>query len=680
MPKTILEPIDTLPGVEPVTEKTNVSTRHYTNSDKVRFVGGVARKIQGWVSNAFDYGDLIDGTVRSLFAEVINGKYYNILGSHKKLYSLIGSRLVNITPFQTAAVAAADSLDTHYDTLGSNPFAAVSGSPTVTVTDSGAANYIAGDTVYFSGATAFAGFLAGDLNGDHFVRSVGSGTYTINIGKNATSTASGGGASVDRSSGLVTVNKTAHGQANGDRVNVDNAADTGGITAAQINVESIIRNVTANTFDIMTLGQATSSVSGGGGASTEYYPEITDGLLDETNVIGYGAGMYGLGLYGTALVSDSARAFPRIWFMDRYGETVIMTAGNQTPVYQWSTSSEVAPVLVTNAPTAVNYAFISDNILNLFGEGGVENRITGSDQGDITNYTSSTTNQVFRDDIEGAGRLISHCPVEDYNLIFTENKTYTHRYIGLPFVWEILPLDETIGIIAAMARVSVKGVGFWMGQENFYMYRGGVVEVIPSNSGHESTLLRYVFDDINWGQKSKCFAWYNKQYNEVWFHYPSADSMEPNRVAAVNILDFTWVPHNLDRTAAEYPNVKLRKPRLINAGLLYQHEIGNDDDTTALPFTLTSNRRFYGKDTFNIHAVIPDSVTSHDLTFTDVGKLYPQTSADSFNTTVPVTPTTDRIPLPTSARFHQYTWEGNALGQEWIMGTWLEEVQKSAPE
>lgn len=677
---TELVPIEILAGVQPATDKTAVETQHYTYSDKIRFVDGTERKIGGFKSVIFDYSAEIDGTARSLYAETINGKYYNVIGTNEKLYSLIGSTLTNITPAQTASVAAANSIDTQYDTLGSNPLSAVSGSPVVTVADSDAARFEAGDTVYLSGATTFAGIPAINLNGDAIVRSVGSGTYTINVGVNATSTASGGGGSVVRSSGLITINSTAHGQENGDRVKVGGAADTGGILAAEINTEFSIRNSATNSFDVMTIGEATSAVTGGGGSGVEFYKEITAGALNEGNVIGYGAGLYGIGLYGTALTSSSARSYPRIWFMDRYGDTIIMNAGNQTGVYQWDGTNATAPALVANAPTTVNYAFISNNILVTFGEGNVENRVTGSDQGNITNWTSSSVNQVFRDDIEGAGRLTSHAPLEDYNLIFTENKTFKFRYIGLPFVWEITELDATIGIIAPMARVSAKGVAFWMGQENFYMYRGGTVEVIPANSQSESTLLRYVFGNINWGQKSKCFAWYNKRYNEVWFHYPSATSNECDRVVVVNILDYTWMPHTFSRTAAEYPNGKLKNPRMINVGDLYQHEIGFDADDAAMEFTLTSNNRYYGKENINVNAIIPDSISSHDVSFLNVARLYPQSASPVYSETVTATPTTERIPVINSGRFHQYTWSGAELGQDWIKGSWFEEIQRGSPE
>ena len=674
-----LQPITHLAGVQPAQDKTPVLTQHYTYADKIRFIDNTVRKIGGYTAVDFDYCCNVDGTSRSLYSEIINGKYYSIIGTNTKLYSLVGSSLTNISPLLTTGTAIADSLDTHYDTLSSNPFTTVSGSPLVTVTDADAALYQVGDTVVFSGATGFAGLSSGDLNGDALIREIGSGEYVINVGTNATSSTSGGGASVIRTSGLVTVNATAHDQNNGDRVKIDGATTFGGITTGEINIEFIIRNSTTNTFDVMTLGEATSSVSGGGGGSTEYFEEIPIGDLNERNVTGYGAGLYGTGLYGTARTSSSARSLPRIWFLDRYGETIIATAGNQTGVYQWGVTNDTAPELVANAPTSVNYAFVSNNILVLFGEGGVENRITGSNQGDITNYTSSSINQVFRDDVEGAGRLISHCPVEDYNLIFTENKTYKFRYIGLPFVWEITNIDETIGIIAPMARVSAKGIAFWMGQDNFYMYRSGTVEVIPANSQRESTVLNYVFNNMNWGQKSKFFAWFNKAFNEVWFHYASATSNECDRVAVVNILDWTWTIHTFDRTAAEYPNVKLKKPRLINVGSLYQHENGNNADGEPLQFTLASNKRFYNKNNVNITAIVPDNYTSYDIDFNIKGFLYPQSTQTTFNDTQVVATTDERIALQNSARFHQYTWSGNILDQAWSMGQWFEEYQKGSP-
>lgn len=688
MPKSAqtLDPIQTLAGVQPITETTAVATKHYTNSDKVRFDNGIPQKIGGWVRVAFEFSKTIVGTARSIFSDVINGKPYNVIGTNSKLYALIGTRLENITPLVTIGEDVTDSLDNHYGLLGANPLSATNGSNVVTVTDPDTSRLRAGDVVYFSGSTAFAGLTTGDLDGDHIIRSLdsGAGTYTIIVGSNAASDASGGGGTINRGSGLIRVNDTAHGLSSYERVKLSAATNIGGVLSSEISREFEIRpSIDTDWFEVMTTGEATSSVSGAGGAS-EYFKEIPVGDVDEGNNLGYGAGLYGLGLYGTALQSSLTRSFPRIWFSDRYADTIITTAGNGGGLYQWNGNIDTAPTLITGAPSSINYAFVSDNIIVTLGAAnGVnpqENRVFSCDQNNITEWTSSSENQVFDDDIEGAGRLISHCPIEDYNLIFTEHQTYKLRYIGLPFIWEITPIDESIGIIAPLARVSVKGMAFFMGLNNFYMVRGSTVEVIPANSQSESTLIRYVFDDLNWGQKSKIHAWYNKEHNEVWFHYPSADSQECDRVAVVNLLDFTWAPHNIQRTASQSPSVRLKNPYLIDTDVLYLHEFGFNDDGQPMTWELVTNRRFYGKETVNVNAVIPDNVLTGTMTFKNKGYLFPQSADATHDLTENVTPTTERLPITTSARFHEYTFTGSELDQQWKMGQWFEEVQKAATE
>jgi hypothetical protein len=685
MAKTgIYQPIETLLGTQPTTDMTAAKTQHYTYSDKIRYKDGTPEKIGGWASIIFDYSATVAGYIRTIFTEIINGRPYTMLGSNEKLYALIGSRLTNITPFLTTSEAVANSLSTHYATLANNPLTTTNGSKTVVVADTEAAFFELGDIYTLAGSAAVAGIPDTDINGDHIVRAIGVNTISIAVATAANASTTGGGAAVVRSSGLITVAAVAHGQEDGDRVKIEDAAAAGGIADTAINVEHIIRNVVADSFDIMTDDTATSAVTAAGGANTIYYEEIPIGLVNETNAQGYGAGLYGMGLYGTALISDTIRQFPRVWYMDRYANTILMTPGNQTPVYQWDGDTNFSPVEVTNAPDEINYAFVSNNILVTFGASDmgseVENRIFASDINDIEEWTSSSTNQVFDDDIEGAGRLLCHLPLDEYNLIFTENQTYRFRYIGLPFVWEIKQVDNNIGIISSMAGISVKGVGYWMGLENFYMFRGGNVEIIRANSQDESTALKYVFGDLNWGQKSQIFAWDNRGNNEIWFHYPSANSLEPDRAVVVNISDFTWAIHTLDRTAAERPSIKLKNPRLAEIGDLYQHEFGTDADGEPLPFTLTSNRRYYGRDNVNLNAVIPDSSQTGDITFTNVGYLFPQSSVPISTNAFTVTPTTERIPVVASARFHEYTWEGSALGQDWMMGGWIEEVQKGSTE
>ena len=672
-----MQMLEIVPGVMSAQDATSSDIPCWSDAFHIRFDPntGRVRKLGGWVSNSFNYEATISGTTRTIYSTVINLKNYTILGTNSYLYSLIGSELVNISPLDTVSVTAANSLDTHYATLASNPIATTNGSKFLVVSDTEASKFKVGDSYKLSGASTTNGVPNTDINTTHIVRAIGTNTITILVSTAASSTGSGGGASVVRTSGLLTLNKNTHGLSNGQRVKISGAATFGGINNTDINQEFIIRNVATNSFDFMTAGFATSSVTAGGGASTVYYPQIAAGALDQGLAQGYGAGLYGVGLYGTALVSSTGVTYPRTWFCDRFGDEIVMTPGNNSGACVWDGDTTTAPTLISGAPTDINYLFVSDNILVTFGHD-VENEIFASDQGDITQWTASSTNQVYQDIIEGAGRLISHAPVDGYNLIFTNQQTYTMKYVGGTAVWQVLMLDPNIGLIAPMARVSVNGIAYWMGQKNFHMFRGGKVETLPSNFTTQCSILRYVFDDLNYSQASKIFAWHNEEFDEIWFHYPSSNSNECDRVARFSRILMTWVPDEMDRTAGEYPDTTLTNPRLANVGTLYTHEVGYNDDGAPMAFYATTKKYFAGTDTAILAQVIPDSKMTGTIDFTVRSYNYPQSTTAMNQETYQITQTTERVPVQINGRFGQYTIAGDALDQEFLMGQWYIEPQK----
>lgn len=675
-----LVPFQIMLGVQPTTDRTRLNTKHYTMADKVRFWNGSPQKLGGWVSTQFEDGLTISGKARSLYSSELQNRQVAVVGTNSYLYSIYSNTLTNITPLETSTTAIANSLETDYATLSSDPLTTTAGSGDIIVSDSNAASYQEGDVYTLSGAATINGIDAADINVDHAIISLTSSTVTIRTAGTATSAGSGGGASVVRATGLITVSASAHGQLDGDRTKIASAATTGGIADTDINAEFIIRNVASGTFDIMTSGTATSHVTAGGGASTTYQKQIAAGNENQSLGSGWGVGKWGVGKWGVAQISSTGITYPRIWFMDRFGDTILMTPGNQTGIYSWQGNTATAPALVANAPTDVNYAFVSDNILVTFGHGNIQNQIFASDQGDPTQWTASSLNQVYQDLIEGAGRLMSHVPVLGINLIFTQTQTYKFTKVDINSgVWQIKLLDNSIGIIAPMARVSVGDVAYWMGKNNFYYWDGGKVEIIPANSQNQSTCLNYVFKNINTAQTYKCFAWYNAIYNEIWFHYPSASSNECDRLVRVNISDCTWVPDTFDRICAEYPSAITGYPRLISSsGTFYTHEIGVDADGSAMTWSLTSNLRTNGKYTTFAPAMVPDSTQTGNITVNFKGYMFPQAQTATFDNTYTITPTTERVASQVAGRFCMYTFSGSAIGQEWNMGQWFEYEQPGA--
>lgn len=671
---TQLVPLQIIEGVEPSTDRSNSTTQHYIDSKGVRFVDGYPQKKGGNVSLSFDGDVTISGLPRSIFSYILSSYTRYLVGTNSKLYDIFGTTLTNITPLKTATVSIADSLDTFYGTLSSNPITTVSGSATITISDT-AHKLQAGDTVTLSGSSAVNGIPGTDINTSHFVRSVTTNSWTIIVATAATSSGTGGGASVVRATGIITVNASAHGQLDGDRTKIASAADTGGITAAQINLEFIIRNAQTNSFDIYTAGTATSAVTGGGGSSTTYQVEITDGNENTAAGFGYGMGLYGAGLYGVGKTSSNTDP-PRIWSHDRFGDLTISMSNDQSELYSWDGDISEAPVIVSNAPQG-NYCFVSDNIAVVLGAEGVGNRIQWSDQGGLTNWT---TGQSGEDDIEGAGKFISHASVRGDNLIYTNNQTYYFRYIGGELIWQTKLIDANIGLIAQNARSSASGVIYWMSNNNFHMWRGGNVEVIPSNSTTHSTCLRYVFDDINFGQKEKIFCQYNPLFREITWFYPSAGSSEPDRAVSVNIDTFAWWYDEIERTAVEYPSLLSQTPYMADSsGTVYLHENGLNDNGAAKEWYFETPFIFGGNNIIGHNAFVVDGSVTQTASVTIKTKDYPFSSVRS-NKSYDITSTSTRIATGQSGRYWNYKVSGDDLGQRFVGGQWYQELLQESPK
>ena len=674
-------PILAKAGVQPVTDFTTASTPHYVSADKIRFRDGFPEKIGGWESVTIDGADPVNGCARSIFSYNLSNNVRYIIGTESNLYYLIGSKLTNITPLIAATTAIANSLDSNFGTLGNDPITTVLGSNTVTIADT-ATKVRVGDTVTHSGSSAVNGIPAVEINTSHFVRTQDTNSYTYQVTTDATSSGTGGGAVVVQATRIVTVNQTAHNFPEGERVGILAAATFAGIPDTDLNIEHIIRNVSTNAYDITVATTATSSVSGGGGASTTVQGQIASGLCDASAAQGYGAGLYGVGLYGTALVSSSGEAPARSWISDRFGDNIVTTAGVQAGVYTWDSDTAAAPALLSGAPAAVNYIFVSNEIVVTLGAGGVPNRLQWSDQGVSTQWTGAATNQAGQDDIEKASEFISHVNIKGINLLFTESQVYTFRYIARPLIWETKLLDEKSGIIAKNARVQHNGIAYWMGTDNFYYYRSGNVEIIPSNSTNETTLKKFIFDDINTSQKSKIFCWYNRKFNEIWWHIPGQSSLEPDKIARLNVKDGTWTADTLERSAGEYPTQLKEFPYLAktndgqDTSTIYQHEKGTDDDGVSLAFSLSWPFFDAGVDTFNITGVIPDSIQTGTITCTVNTKQYPQSPTLYGTRALTVEAASEMFSIRPNGRYIQYVISGDELGQSWRMGSWQQLVSK----
>lgn len=180
------------PGTVKRPQHTDITSPAFVDTSRVHFPDGILRTIPGWSDIAWnaDYVDFLGG-VRSIFAATLTGTYqgnYYLFGSNGYLFCLKNRELYNITPLQTTAEA----------TLGSDPLSFTNTDATMTVTyvDHGLSP---GDRIKLTGATNAAGIVAATyINIEHIVATVvDDDNFTVELGDDATSTASGGGSSID---------------------------------------------------------------------------------------------------------------------------------------------------------------------------------------------------------------------------------------------------------------------------------------------------------------------------------------------------------------------------------------------------------------------------------------------------------------------------------------------------
>ena len=575
------------PGVNK--DDTSYTSTLYTNADKIRFYRGQPQKIGGWL--ALNTAPLV-GVPRSMFSWRDSTNIENtMIGTNARLYVFKQGVLTNITPLVTGTTAIANSLSTNYFPVGSNnPLSTTIGSSIITLnynifaTD---ATFQIGDIIQISGLAAPIGGVAfADINGAHPIIAKGAGTISfLNTSQTlATSTASGGGVAIVLSTRVISVAHVAHGFASGDRIKIAGAAGFSGFVAGDLNIEAIIRNVTANAYDYYSTAAdisgdfANAATIGGGGAGTTVQGQIAAGTCDFRPAEGYGGGLYGSGFYGLGSAFGTGYQLPTIWSFDRFGANVIMTPGLGSKVYTWDGVITIAPTIMTNAPTAVNYIFSAGRQVVVFGASGVPNRITtnaSSSVGNPTTWASTATNDVFSIDVPNTGRLIAHGYSRGKFIIFAEDSVKSMNYVGGSTIWNIADIMSSDGLLGPKACLSLNDAVIWVGQTNFYKYDGSVVSILPNN-----TLRQWFYDNLNQAAYYKCFIHKSIEFNEIWFFFPFGTSLEPNAYIIWNFEEGHFTNGLMTRTASEIPVDVSREQYMATGscdgsivGTLYQHEI-----------------------------------------------------------------------------------------------------------
>ena len=428
-------------------------------------------------------------------------------------------------------------------------------------------------------------------------------------------------------SSTVTVTDASHGAVNGDFVTFSDAVSLGGnVTAAVLNQEYQIDLVTGtNTYTITAKDTSGSTVtanasdSGNGGSATDAVYQINTGLDVYVQSTGYGVGTWGASGWGSA-TSLGGNNQLRLWTHDNFGENLIMnTRGGG--IYRWLENNgtgtravQLSDIAGANLVPTLGLQVITSEVdrhLIVLGADPIEGSarsgvldpmlVAFSDQENELDFEPQITNTAGSVRLSSGSSIVGGVKSRQEVVIFTDTSVYSMQFVGAPLTFALNLINEASGLIAPKAAVTSSGGVFFMGYGNFYLYNGTVQELPCS-------VHNYVFGDLNTGQAYKIQAFTNSEHNEVGWFYPSSSSDEIDRYVIYNTQQQVWYYGQLTRTVWLDSGVE-SFPQATNGGYLYQHEIGFDNDGSAMTNVFVESADFDigdGDRFTQISALIPD--------------------------------------------------------------------------
>ena len=339
----------------------------------------------------------------------------------------------------------------------------------------------------------------------------------------------------------------------------------------------------------VTLPVAADGNNTSAGQADGYY-YLTSGTSNAVVGPGWGAGTWGRSTWNSA-ISQTAGQGIRLWSLDNFGENLIVNLYDGGLFYYYGNGSMTRMAPLQNlggggnasVPTVSRFVAVSDVDrhciafgCNPFGST-VQDKllVRWSQQEDPFNWQPTGTNTSGDLRIAQGTEISAVVQTRREILIWTDRSIHSMQYVGSPFYFGQALLADNIRIMSPNAAIAVNDVVYWMGSQNFYRYDGRV-QVLPCS------VRDYVFSDVNLSQNQKVYVGAMTGQNEIWWFYPSVNSLENDKYIVFNYLENLWYYGSLSRTAIidASSTVRIYPQAAAPDGYLYDQERGLDDGST----------------------------------------------------------------------------------------------------
>ena len=525
-------------------------------------------------------------------------------------------------------------------------------------------------------------------------------------------------ATTDTSAICTITTGTSHGLIAGDIVLLDNVTLPAGTGFTDADFEDKLFQVTTvgstTTFTITQSSAATATVATGGSIDVKPYENV--GPAEQSYGYGWGTDTWGAGGWGDASSANDVVLEPGLWSLDNFGQVLIATIANGK-TFTWNAGA-VTPLTVrastttsgfetTNNPTASRLTLVSPTTRHLVHFGTETTIGTTSTQDDmfirfsdvenINDYTQTAINAAGSFRLQDGTRIVGALKAKETILVWTDNALYTMRYIGAPFTFGFEQVGTNCGLIGKNAVVEIDGIAYWMSANGFFLFDGTVKTL-------QSSVLDYVYDQIDVTKGQQVFAGIDNLHNEVIWYYTSTNSDFNDQYVVYNYGEGqpgqVWYTGTEARTswidAIVYPNPFATKynstangtfPTVVgqdNLGqtVLFEHHVGTDqvnpDGTTTVITSYIQSFDFDlkiegtdGEIFLAMRRFIPDFKNLQgNIEMTLAVKRYPQ---DSSTTTAlspfTITSTTQKKDTRARGRYANIKIANQNISEDWRFGT-----------
>lgn len=112
--------------------------------------------------------------------------------------------------------------------------------------------------------------------------------------------------------------------------------------------------------------------------------------------------------------------------------------------------------------------------------------------------------------------------------------TITVASVPQTFFFRYDIISSQTSILSSQCVIEYDGIFFWIGVDRFLLYNGTVKEI--PNAFNQN----YFFDNLNYAQRQKVWATKVPRFGEIWWFYPSGDSVECNNCIIYNVRENCW--------------------------------------------------------------------------------------------------------------------------------------------